>query len=76
MLVLDKDDSSVEFVYNDKIDHVSHGTGDVFASAFVGSTLNGKSPAASAKIAGDFTKKLWKKQLTIRHMATESNSKE
>ena len=56
MVVLDKNESSVEFVYNDKIDYVSHGTGDVFASAFVGATLNGKSPISSAKIAGEFTK--------------------
>jgi pyridoxine kinase len=57
MIVLDKNNpSDVEFVYNDKIDHVSHGTGDVFASAFVGSTLNGKSPSDSAKVAGEFTK--------------------
>ena len=58
MIVLDKDDpSNAEFVYNDKVDHVSHGTGDVFASAFVGSTLNGKSPSCAASIAGEFTKK-------------------
>ena len=56
MIVLDKDDSSVEIVYNDRIDYASHGTGDVFASSFVGSTMNGKSPAAAAKIAGEFTK--------------------
>ena len=58
MIVLDKNDaSSVKFVYNEKINHMSHGTGDVFASAFVGSTIIGKSPASSAKIAGEFTKK-------------------
>lgn len=58
MIVLDKDESSEPiFVYNDKVDHVSHGTGDVFASAFVGATLNGKSPEDSAKVAGEFTKK-------------------
>lgn len=56
MIVLDKEDSSIEIVYNDKIDYVSHGTGDVFASAFVGSTMVGKSPAQAAKIAGEFTK--------------------
>ena len=58
MIVLDKDESSEgEFVYNDKIDYVSHGTGDVFASSFVGATLNGKSTSSAAKIAGEFTKK-------------------
>ncbi|AMD17298.1 phosphomethylpyrimidine kinase [Methanobrevibacter sp. YE315] len=58
MIVLDKDETpSIEFVYNDKIDHVSHGTGDVFASAFVGSIMVGKSPTSAAKIAGEFTKR-------------------
>lgn len=58
MIVLDKNDpENPKIVYNDKIDHLSHGTGDVFASAFVGSSINGKSPSCSAKIAGEFTKK-------------------
>lgn len=57
MVVLDKIEDTIEFVYNDKVDHVSHGTGDVFASAFVGSSIKGKSPSKSAKVAGEFTKK-------------------
>lgn len=57
MIVLDKEESTTDFVYNDKVNHVSHGTGDVFASAFVGSTMIGKNPSESAKIAGEFTKK-------------------
>ena len=57
MIVLDKKESTCEIVYNDKIDYVSHGTGDVFASAFVGSTMIGKSPSESARIAGEFTKR-------------------
>ena len=57
MLILDKNEpSNIEFVYNKKVDHLSHGTGDVFASAFVGSTMTGKSPTEAAKIAGEFTK--------------------
>ena len=57
-VVLDKNNpSSTEIIYNDKIDYISHGTGDVFASAFVGSSLIGKTPSKSAKIAGEFTKK-------------------
>ncbi|MBO7443333.1 MAG: bifunctional hydroxymethylpyrimidine kinase/phosphomethylpyrimidine kinase, partial [Methanobrevibacter sp.] len=50
-------DESIEIVYNDKVDYVSHGTGDVFASSFVGSTMLGKSPSSAAKVAGEFTKK-------------------
>ena len=57
MIVLDKKESSCEIVYNDKIDYISHGTGDVFASTFVGSIMRGKSPAQAAQIAGEFTKK-------------------
>ena len=57
MMVLDKKDSSLDIVYNDKVDYMSHGTGDVFASSFVGSTMSGKSPTSAAKIAGELTKK-------------------
>ena len=56
MVVLDKKESSTEMVYNDKIDYVSHGTGDVFASSFVGSIMRGKSPTSACKIAGELTK--------------------
>ena len=57
MIVLDNVESTCEIVYNDKIDYVSHGTGDVFASAFVGSTMRDKSPTQAAQIAGEFTKR-------------------
>ena len=56
MIVLDKQENTCEIVYNERIDYVSHGTGDVFASAFVGSTMVGKTPTAAAKVAGEFTK--------------------
>ena len=57
MIVLDKEKSSVDIVYNDKIDYITHGSGDVFASTFVGSTISGKSPSTATKIAGELTKK-------------------
>lgn len=57
MIVLDKQESTTQIAYNDKIDYVSHGTGDVFASAFVGSTMTGKTPKQAAEIAGEFTKR-------------------
>lgn len=63
MIIFDKKDSSYEIVYNDKIDYLSHGTGDVFASAFVGSKMIGKSPTEAAKIAGEFTKKAIEKTI-------------
>ena len=63
MIVLDKEEDTIEIVYNDKVDYVSHGTGDVFASAFVGSTMLDKSPTSAAKIAGEFTKKAIEKTI-------------
>ncbi len=38
-----------------KIAKGSHGTGDVYASAFVGALMNGKTAEESAKIAADYT---------------------
>ena len=63
MLVLDKEKSNCEIVYNDKIDYMSHGTGDVFASSFVGSIMIGKNPTQAAKISGEFTKKAIEKTI-------------
>lgn len=40
---------------HDKIAKGSHGTGDVYASAFTGALLNGKSVYDAAKIAADYT---------------------
>lgn len=63
MIVLDKKESECEIVYNEKIDYLSHGTGDVFASSFVGSTMIGKTPTQATKIAGEFTKKAIEKTI-------------
>ena len=64
MIVLDKEKSSVDIVYNDKIDYITHGSGDVFASTFVGSTISGKSPSTATKIAGELTKKAIEKTIS------------
>lgn len=40
---------------HEKIDVRCHGTGDIYASAFVGATVCGKSASDSAKIAADYT---------------------
>jgi pyridoxine kinase len=64
MLVFDKKEpSDVKFVYNDKVNHQSFGTGDVFASVFVGSTMIGKDVIESTKIAGEFTKRAIEKTI-------------
>lgn len=64
MVVYDKKQAHAEIVYNDRIDYVTHGTGDVFASCFVGSVMRGKPPAKATKIAGEFTKKAIEKTIT------------
>ena len=40
---------------HEKLSNSCHGTGDIYASAFVGSMLCGKTGIQSAKIAADFT---------------------
>ncbi|MBQ6824424.1 MAG: pyridoxamine kinase [Clostridia bacterium] len=40
---------------HEKIAKGSHGTGDVYASAFVGAVMNGKNAVEAAKIAADYT---------------------
>ena len=40
---------------HERIERGCHGTGDIYASAFVGSLMNGKDAKEAAKIAADFT---------------------
>ncbi len=44
-----------QYYEHKKIAKGCHGTGDVYASAFVGALLNGKDDFSSAKIAADYT---------------------
>ncbi len=53
--VYDCSGDGVEYYFNDKLPRMSHGTGDVYASAFVGAYMNGKSVYDSAALAADFT---------------------
>ncbi|MBQ3643581.1 MAG: pyridoxamine kinase [Candidatus Riflebacteria bacterium] len=46
-----------EYYEHRKISKGCHGTGDIYASAFVGALFNGKSDFESAKIAADYTVK-------------------
>ncbi len=48
------DGAKVEYDFNERLERSSHGTGDVFASAFAGAALRGASPLQSAAIAADF----------------------
>lgn len=44
-----------EYYSHSRLNRACHGSGDVFASAFVGALYNGKTCVESAKIAADFT---------------------
>lgn len=48
------DGNEIKYVFNEKIPRFSHGTGDVFASAFSGALMRGKSVERAVKIAADF----------------------
>lgn len=47
----------VDYYRHKKMAKGCHGTGDVYASAFIGSMMRGKSKIDAAKIAADFTLK-------------------
>ena len=47
-------DGEYAYYEHEKMPKGSHGTGDIYASAFVGSLMNGKSVYDSARIAADF----------------------
>ncbi|MBQ3289340.1 MAG: bifunctional hydroxymethylpyrimidine kinase/phosphomethylpyrimidine kinase [Kiritimatiellae bacterium] len=48
------DGHSVVYDFNPRIDRLSHGTGDIFASVFVGAVLRGMAPSDAAALAADF----------------------
>lgn len=49
------DRKEIQYYQHEKLGMGSHGTGDVYASAFTGAFIRGKSLFESAKIAADFT---------------------
>ncbi len=49
------EDGKYSYYEHEKLSNSCHGTGDIYASAFVGSMLCGKTGIQSAKIAADFT---------------------
>ena len=49
------DGRKTEYYEHKKIGNGCHGTGDVYASAFTGAYMNGKSLFEAAKIAADYT---------------------
>lgn len=49
------EDGNYSYYEHDKLSNSCHGTGDVYASAFVGAFVRGKSAYEAAKIAADYT---------------------
>lgn len=49
------ENGNINYYEHKKIEKGCHGTGDVYASAFVGALMNGKTAFESAKIAADYT---------------------
>ena len=49
------ENGEMKYYEHDRIAKGCHGTGDVYASAFVGAFLNGKTPYEAAVIAADYT---------------------
>lgn len=58
--VLIYENDTIQYYKHEKLEKSSHGTGDIFASAFVGSHLSGRSLYDSAKIAANFVLKAMK----------------
>ena len=50
-----KGDAETAYYFHEKLPRNSHGTGDIYSSAFVGALLRGKSALDAATIAADFT---------------------
>lgn len=57
------DGANFDYYFTEKLNVSMHGTGDVYASAFAGSLLRGKSPKDAAAIAADFTVESMKKTI-------------
>ena len=51
------ENGKMDYYRHDKISKGCHGTGDIYASAFVGALMNDKSVYEAAKIAADYTVK-------------------
>ncbi len=53
--VLSQGDKEISYYFHEHLAKSCHGTGDIFASAFVGAMVQGRTPLAAAKVAADFT---------------------
>ena len=55
MAVFAKGDEKPAYYMHEKLPKNSHGTGDIFAAAFTGALLRGRTPLSAAGIAAEFT---------------------
>ena len=53
--VYDKEKETIDYAFNSRIEGYYHGTGDIFANAYFGAYMMGKSHAEAIQIAVDFT---------------------
>lgn len=53
--VVVSDGINYDYYEHEKLPNSCHGTGDIYASAFVGALINGKDALLSAKISADYT---------------------
>lgn len=53
--VLSKGDAEISYYFHERLPKNCHGTGDIFASAFTGALMRGRTSLEAAKVAADFT---------------------
>ena len=53
--VLHQGDAEISYYFHERLPRNSHGTGDIFASAFTGALMRGKSALEAAGVAAEFT---------------------
>ena len=53
--ILSQGESKISYYYHERLEKSCHGTGDIFASAFTGAMVCGKSALEAARVAGNFT---------------------
>ena len=63
--VLAKGDEEISYYFHERLPKNSHGTGDVFASAFTGALIHGRTMIEAAGLAADFT------VLAMKHTFTD-----
>ena len=59
------EDGAYSYYEHDKLSNSCHGTGDVYASAFVGAFMRGKSAYEAVRIAADYTVECIKETATL-----------